>query len=119
MIIAGARRRSGAHEGNGFRLTDQGGGDYRVEGDLSFATVADASKAMERLFTQGGRFRFDLAGVGRADSAGVALLLEWLRQARDANAALHYVHLPEPLRAIARVSGVEALLMSGQDPLGS
>jgi phospholipid transport system transporter-binding protein len=93
-----------------FDLVDRGQNLFSLEGELTFATAAAALKKTARLFRGGGEFRFDLAGIGRVDSAGVGLLLEWMRRAEEADAGLRFAHLPEHLRAIARVSGVEELL---------
>lgn len=93
-----------------FELVERGNGVFVLKGELTFATVSDALKATSRLFGQGSALCFDLAEIGRADSAGVALLIEWIRCAERAGGGMRYAHLPESLQAIARVSGVEKLL---------
>jgi phospholipid transport system transporter-binding protein len=93
-----------------FRLIDRGNGEYAVQGELTFATAAMALKATAGLFGRGAALSFDLGGVERADSAGVALLIEWVRHAAKSGAALRYHRLSEPLRAIIRVSGVEKVI---------
>ncbi len=52
----------------------------------------------------------DFAGVSAADSAGLALLIEWLSGARGADRKLRYVNLPQQLQQLARLSEVEELL---------
>ena len=52
-----------------------------------------------------------LSGVSKADSAGLALLLEWLRQAGAGGVELHYVNLPGQLLAMAQVAGVDGILI--------
>ena len=49
----------------------------------------------------------DLAAVERADSAGLALLVEWLRAARGRGARLRFDNVPAQLRAIAATSGLD------------
>jgi phospholipid transport system transporter-binding protein len=102
---------------NAFQLLDRGDGEYAVQGDLTFATASEALKATAPLFGSGRALRFDLKGVGRADSAGVALLIEWVRRAERSGAGLRYAHLPQPLLAIIRVSGVGEFLPA--DPAGT
>jgi len=46
----------------------------------------------------------DLGKVTLADSAGVALLLEWLQQARIARRSLKFVGVPEQIRHLINVS---------------
>ena len=52
----------------------------------------------------------NLGEVTRVDSAGLALLLEWLRLARSEGRAMRFTALPDKLLAIARLSGVDGLL---------
>jgi phospholipid transport system transporter-binding protein len=52
----------------------------------------------------------DCAGVTRADSAGLAVLLDWLAWGRRKSRALSLTNLPESLIAIARISEVDELL---------
>ena len=95
---------------SGFQLVDRGGGQYGLAGELTFATVSDALEATASLFKDGTILQFDLKGIKRADSAGVALLIEWIRRAGRSGGGVSYTHLPESLRAMIRVGGVEELL---------
>lgn len=95
---------------SGFTLLDRGGIDYALVGELSFVTATEALKATEGVFENRDSARFDLASIDRADSAGVALLIEWVRRAEAAGCTLSYVNLPERVGAIAHVSGVMELL---------
>ena len=52
----------------------------------------------------------DLAEVNEMDSALLAVLLAWLRDARGAERKLSFVNLPESLRTIAQLYGVDRLL---------
>jgi phospholipid transport system transporter-binding protein len=51
--------------------------------------------------------------LGLADSAGLAVLLDWLSAAKRAGRSLRYAHLPEDLVALARISEVDELLARG------
>lgn len=87
------------------------GDGLRVEGDLTFATVTALLTASQPLFTRGsGDLCVDLAGVGRADSAGLALLIEWLRLARGGGRELKFRAVPVQMQAIAAASGLTDLL---------
>ncbi len=89
------------------RVTDEGGGRFAVTGPLTFDTVhtllalpaADGTAPIT----------IDLTGVPRADSAGLALMLEWLRQARQKNRGLTFTHIPARLQDLIDVSGLSAL----------
>jgi len=56
------------------------------------------------------RFVIDCAGVKRADSAGLAVLLDWLAWARRKSRPLSFENLPQSLVAIAKISEVDGLL---------
>jgi len=86
-------------------------GRYQIEGELSFASVQLALQKTAKFFGSPARMVFDLASVSKADSAGLALLLEWLRQAALGGVELHYVNLPRQLQAMAQVVGVEDILI--------
>lgn len=100
-----------------FEIRETSPGRYRLEGDLTFATVRAALQATLPLFRKGENLRFDLGGIDRADSAAAALLVEWMRRAEPAG-RIRYAHLPESLWAIVRVSGVDELLPLEPDPAG-
>ncbi len=85
-------------------------GRYSVSGELSFATVTDLLRQSRSLFAGESSMELDLSGVTHADSAGLSLLIEWLRQARLQGRQLRYVALPAQLKALAAISEVEGLL---------
>lgn len=88
-----------------------GDGVCRVSGALTFATVTTALAQSGALFRAGtGPLVLDLSGVDRVDSAGLALLVEWLRLAQATGRTLTYRHIPRQLLAIAGVSGIDGLL---------
>jgi phospholipid transport system transporter-binding protein len=87
------------------------GEGLRVEGDLTFATVGALLAASRPLFSAGeATLRVDLSGVGHADSAGLALLIEWLRLARAAGRELRFQAVPGQMQAIAAASGLTDVL---------
>jgi phospholipid transport system transporter-binding protein len=93
-------------------LRDAGGGRFKLEGAVTMATVMNLRSAGLRAFGQSsGAIDVDLSGVGRADSGGLALLIDWLAWARAAHRVLKYSSPPEALLALARLSDVEELLV--------
>ena len=88
-------------------------GRYRLEADLTFGTVTalrPLGLAALAAAAPGGEVTFDLAAVRLADSAGLALLVDWLSAARDRGQRLGFAGLSPELRALARLSDVEDLL---------
>jgi len=83
-----------------------------VTGELTFATARDA-RQVGTLVLESSRATdlvIDCAGVARADSAGLAVLLDWLAWARRKSRRLKLENLPASLVAIARISEVDGLL---------
>ncbi len=86
-------------------------GHFQLAGDLSFATVPQVYLEGDTLFgSSEATLVLDLSRVERTDSAGLALLVEWLRQARRQSKDLRFQAIPQQLLAIAKASGVEAVL---------
>jgi phospholipid transport system transporter-binding protein len=84
-----------------------------VTGELTFASARDARQLglMVLESTKPGRIVVDCSGVTRADSAGLAVLLDWLAWGRRKSRAVVLESLPQSLIAIARISEVDELLL--------
>ena len=86
-------------------------GRFRVCTDLSFDTVTSVLRELRTLLRGNKKaVEFDLAGVQRADSAGVALLIELMRMGREGQYELRFTHVPRQLEVLAAVAGVDGLL---------
>ena len=92
------------------RLEDLGSRHWRLSGDLTFATVAGLVEAPDFGALDGGVVTVDLAGVTRAESAGLALLLEWQRVAEQRGALISFISMPAQMRSMAAVCGLEEIL---------
>jgi phospholipid transport system transporter-binding protein len=89
-------------------------GRIAVTGELTFASARDA-RQLGVLVLESSRapsFVIDCSGVTRADSAGLAVLLDWMAWGRRKSRAVRLEHLPTSLVAIARISEVDELLLA-------
>lgn len=88
---------------------------YAVRGALTFASAQRALTTGLAAFaaSHGAQIEVDLSEVGASDSAGLAVLIEWLAWARRNARELRFASVPEALRAIARICELDALLFSG------
>lgn len=92
-------------------LRQDGKDRYLVSGELVFDRVAAVWQEGHRMFTSGHRkINIDLADVSRSDSSGLALLIEWMREARNNGISLHFSNIPHQMKAVARASRLEHLL---------
>ena len=96
------------------RLRREPGGGYLLEGDLDFKVVPALIEEGRRCFQGETPVRVDLAGVEHANSAGLALLFEWLEQALKEGREMRFFHLPAALEAIARLSDALDLIPVGE-----
>jgi phospholipid transport system transporter-binding protein len=87
-----------------------------VRGTLTFATARSAYEAGLRALRKGGAsnapLQVDLSGVNESDSAGLAVLIEWLAAAERVGRKLRFSNLPDGIRAAAQISDVTPILES-------
>lgn len=87
------------------------GETLRVSGELTFATVTTLLAQSRPLFERlGEHIEVELGGVERADSAGLAILIEWMRLANTRGGSIRFSRLPEQMLAIAVASELDTLL---------
>lgn len=102
----------------GFEFQALGDGRFSIAGTMGFATVTRILERSKELFDDLPLIKVDLSGVTRGDSAGMALLLEWINWATAYQREIHYVGIPAQILAIARISEVEDLLQGGERRTG-
>lgn len=93
-------------------ISESSPGRIVVSGELTFATAREARQLGILVLesSRAERLVVDCSGVTRADSAGLAVLLDWLAWGRRKNRAVTLEQLPAALVAIARISEVDELL---------
>lgn len=78
-----------------------------VSGALTFDTVPNLYKESAVWFEGTGDLTLDLAQVTTTDSAGLALLVEWLRRAHDAKRGLRFVNIPGQAQTLMRINNLQ------------
>ena len=63
---------------------------------------------------EGDSYEIDLSEVENSDSAGLALLVYWYRQASDKNIGIAFKNCSESLLEIARLNGLERIFGSSE-----
>ena len=89
------------------RLRD---GRWRLTGTLDFESVVDLRPRLREALTRDADVELDLSGVTRANSAGLALLLQWQEDARRSGANLAVRNAPAALADLAGLSNLRELL---------
>ena len=91
-------------------LAPLGGGRWNLSGDLVFENAARLLDDGLAAFGAESRVDIDLSKVGRVDSAGLALLVEWSVAARGDGRTVHYRNAPPMLGALAGISDLSNFL---------
>ena len=92
------------------RLAGTGPGRFELTGPIGFADAARLLAEGDVVFASQESVEVDLARITRVDSAGLALLIEWLLAARAAGRALRYCNMPPAVASLAGISDVAELL---------
>ncbi|MDX1405915.1 MAG: STAS domain-containing protein [Woeseiaceae bacterium] len=98
----------------GFTLEDLGGGKFALKGRMGFDTAGEILYDSEDKFEEHTRIEVDLSGVTHTDSAGLALLLEWITWANHTVREIRFIDTPEKIDAIAKTTEVDDLLKRGE-----
>lgn len=93
-----------------FELNALGDGRFELIGEMSFDTADKILDSSEALFGDYASLEVDLSRVEKADSAGLALLLEWKAQANRKAGTITFVDVPESVLAIAETTEVSGLI---------
>jgi len=97
-----------------FNLTDKGDGHFSLHGKMTFQSAGEILRSSERLFEEHTRIEMDLDGVDVTDSAGLALMLEWITWANHTVREIRFTNVPEKIDAIAKTTEVDHLLKRGE-----
>ncbi len=97
-----------------FELQDLGGGKFALKGQMGFKTAGKILFESEPMFEEHTRIEVDLSGVTHTDSAGLALLLEWITWANHTVREIRFVGTPDKIDAIAKTTEVDHLLKRGE-----
>ncbi|MEE8388162.1 MAG: STAS domain-containing protein [Acidiferrobacterales bacterium] len=89
------------------------GGPLQVKGALTFATVP-ALAALIKIWAVSEEIPIvvDLSGVSHSDSAGLALLLQWVGDVRALGGELRFINIPVQVEDFIRVNGLAQLLIN-------
>lgn len=96
-----------------FALAPGGDGTLIVTGALNIATVTRIHRESLGHFHDAVSVprSIDLAGVTSADSAGLALLIEWVRLGKQQDCDIKFLNMPTQMLPLARLFGVDHLLL--------
>ncbi len=82
----------------------------KVEATALTTDTAAALVPLGRKAAAAGDFTLDLSNVAQVDSAAVALLLQWQRDAKALNARMTFTQVPTALASLATLYGMHEVL---------
>ena len=87
------------------------GNTIAVSGRLDFTTATQVLAAVnEQLHAAKSSQIIDMAGITASNSAGLAVMIEWLAEAQRADQQLTFENIPDSLRQISTVCQVDSLI---------
>jgi len=85
------------------------GDRFRIEGPVTLRSATALLARGRQLFVEP-RTRIDLSTVTEVDSAALAVLMQWLREARSQRREIVYLNLPESVKSLGKLYGILELL---------
>jgi phospholipid transport system transporter-binding protein len=97
------------------RIQRQDTRSFGVHGAMTFDSVTDLWRQSIDMFSSENVFQIDLATVTHIDSAGLALLVEWLREAVRKGARVEFLNMPDQMLALVGAANLETVLKGKLD----
>ena len=83
---------------------------FALVGPVTIETASGIVEAARGAWPETGDSVVDFAGVTEADSAALALIFKWQRDAAKRGRKVRCINIPRNLHALARLYGVDALI---------
>jgi len=88
-------------------IIKQGPRHFVIDGDLTFATIDKQTLKSFSFLKAATEITVDLSRVSNTDSAGLALMIEWIKYSRHNRTQLNFKNIPEQLLNLAKLSGFD------------
>jgi phospholipid transport system transporter-binding protein len=85
------------------------GNQFHVSGDLNFANVMSIYQKSLSQVNQCSELIFDFSQLTSSNSAGLALIIEWIKLSKQISKPIHFNHLPDDIMSIAKAAGVDGM----------
>lgn len=81
----------------------------KISGILNFASIVKLWEESLSFFSKQQTVCINLADVTHANSGGLALMIEWIKYAKDLNKPIIFEKIPSKLQSIIDVAGINHL----------
>jgi len=82
----------------------------QMSGELDFWNVMSIYKKSLSLLEASPELHFDFSRLKASDSAGLALIVEWIKLGKQLNKPVRFTHLSEDMMSIAKAAGIDGML---------
>ena len=82
-------------------------GVYHLEGELGFQSVPVLQKEIKQDIDFSSSLSIDFSAVTQANSAILALMIEWMREVKQNNGRIVYLNVPDNVLAVASAYGID------------
>jgi phospholipid transport system transporter-binding protein len=89
------------------KIIAQGDGHFIIDGDLTFAAIDQQTIKSVAFLTTAKKISIDLRRVVCTDSAGLALMIEWIKYTRQHRTQIVFKNTPDQLLNLAKLSGFD------------
>ncbi len=84
---------------------------FSIKGSLTFQTAPELLVQSEKWMTESSdSVTIDFSSAGRTDSAGIALMLEWIELAKKQNLELKFENIPDQINEFVETNGLDHLI---------
>lgn len=84
--------------------------EFVLTGNLDFSNVVRVYQKALSHFNSHATLVFNFADLKTSNSAGLALIIEWLRAAKRQNRCITFRYISPQLQSIARAAGLDAII---------
>lgn len=89
-------------------ILEQKPGYFIVDGPLTFSSIDKKTVKSFNFLGSAPQICIDLQQVENSDSAGLALMIEWIKQSKRYNTQLSFKNIPQQLQALAKLGGFDS-----------
>lgn len=87
---------------------------FLISGDLDFSNVMSVYTKSLQQSDKCSELIFDFSQLKSTDSAGLALIVEWIKLSKLLNKPIHFNHLSSDIMSLAKAAGVDGMF-NGND----
>ncbi len=82
-------------------------GVFKVTGEFTFSNISQDTVKSLPLGASIKHLVIDLSDITKADSAGLALMIEWIKHSKKSRIKICFQNIPDQLLALAKLSGFD------------